>query len=288
VVTPSFNQAEYLEETIRSVLLQGYPDLEYIVLDGGSTDGSVEIIERYAPWLSHWTSGPDGGQACAINAGLQRASGDIFNWINSDDYLLPGALHTVAEAWSREPDKLIGCSLLEVDPEGHTLRSRRSANLTTSGMLTYWHGVGFPQQGIWVPMSLVREVGVLNTAYDCCFDWEWILRLTHAGAVQYVDRAVAAFRDQPDSKTNTRDPVFVREMEAITREYGQRWGTPAQRAEHEAFLRRQRWRQSIEDIRTEHRGLPAAARILAHAAPHPDRLRSRFTWGAVRRCFRRA
>src|SRR5438477_6018886 len=83
IVTPSFNQAQFLEETIRSVLLQGYPNLEYIVMDGGSTDGSVEIIEKYSPWIDHWVSAKDKGQADAIYRGFERATGEIIGWVNS-------------------------------------------------------------------------------------------------------------------------------------------------------------------------------------------------------------
>ncbi len=97
IVTPSYNQAQFLEETIRSVLLQGYPNLEYIVMDGGSTDGSVEIIEKYDPWITHWVSEEDEGQSDAINEGFKHATGDIYNWINSDDFLRPGALQVIGE-----------------------------------------------------------------------------------------------------------------------------------------------------------------------------------------------
>src|SRR5881628_3421443 len=92
VVTPSYNQGQFIEETIRSILLQGYPDLEYLVLDGASTDNSVEIIKQYSPWLSYWTSEPDSGQSDAINRGLKMATGDFATWINSDDMLCKNAL----------------------------------------------------------------------------------------------------------------------------------------------------------------------------------------------------
>ena len=93
VITPSFNQGEFIEETIRSVLLQGYPDLEYLILDGGSTDNSIEIIKKYSTWLTYWVSEPDSGQSDAINRGLKRASGDFSTWINSDDMLCKNASH---------------------------------------------------------------------------------------------------------------------------------------------------------------------------------------------------
>jgi len=101
IVTPSFNQAPFLEETIRPVLLQGYPDLEYIVMDGGSTDDSAAIVERYAPWLAHWASQRDRGQSNAINLGFARATGGWLGWLNSDDCYAPGALRALVEGATR-------------------------------------------------------------------------------------------------------------------------------------------------------------------------------------------
>jgi glycosyltransferase involved in cell wall biosynthesis len=107
IVCPSFRQGHYIEETIRSVLLQNYPALEFIVMDGGSDDGTVAILEKYAPWLTVWESVPDRGQSHALNKGFAKATGEILGWINSDDYYLPGAFAAVAAAYRRKPGSLI-------------------------------------------------------------------------------------------------------------------------------------------------------------------------------------
>ena len=103
IVTPSFNQGPYLEKTIRSVLLQGYPNLEYIIIDGGSTDQSVEIIKRYEPWLTYWVSEKDRGQSHAINKGFKHATGELLGWLNSDDWYTEGALFNLASEYIKDP-----------------------------------------------------------------------------------------------------------------------------------------------------------------------------------------
>lgn len=103
IVTPSYNQGRFIEECIRSVLLQGYPNLEYIIIDGGSTDETVDVIKKYEPWLAYWESEPDRGQSHAINKGLEKSTGELFNWHNSDDVLTPNSLATTAAVMVKYP-----------------------------------------------------------------------------------------------------------------------------------------------------------------------------------------
>ena len=126
IVTPSYNQASYLEETIRSVLLQNYPNLEYIIMDGGSNDGSVEIIKKYAPWVSYWESKKDNGQGHAINKGFSVSSGDYHAWINSDDYYLKGIFHLVVKTFLETKSKFIygyGYNYSALDKQYHFIKT---------------------------------------------------------------------------------------------------------------------------------------------------------------------
>lgn len=214
VVTPSFNQAEFLEETLRSVLLQGYPALDYLVMDGGSQDGSREIIERYAPWLAHWQSQPDGGQADAVAQGLARAQGDIFNFINSDDVLLPGALATVGAALS--PGDGVGLAGVVIDrgPEGDSLFVPRDFSL--DDFLAHRH---FHQPGVWLETQTLRDLGGFPTDYDYCFDYALYLRLAaHHGHVALTDQPLAVFRVHPASKTSMHHAHFRNERVRALRE----------------------------------------------------------------------
>ncbi len=106
IITPSYNQVQYLEDTIQSVIQQDYPNIEYIVVDGGSTDGSLEVIERYKNKLAWWVSEPDQGQADAINKGFRKASGEIIAWLNSDDLYLPGAISSAVELFQENPHRV--------------------------------------------------------------------------------------------------------------------------------------------------------------------------------------
>ncbi len=190
VVTPSYNQAEFLEATLRSVLLQGYPNLEYIVIDGGSQDGSVEILQRYAPWLAYWTSEPDRGQSHAINKGFARSTGEIQAWLNSDDTYYPGALARVARTMATRPcDILIGAmDKVEVGP-GY----ERLVKTSTPDQGTPLHPIAIFANGrradfhfIQPPMfwraELWAKTDGLDERYHYAMDTEWCSRAIVAGA----------------------------------------------------------------------------------------------------------
>ena len=200
VVTPSYNQAAFLEETVRSVLLQGYPNLEYLVLDGGSTDGSVAILERYSPWIDWWTSERDAGQSDAIQRGLDRATGEIFNWINSDDALLPGGLGTVARCWG-EAD-LVAAGGIAWIPTDLTGASEPGADRVRSPPERLWHG-GSSSRGYGSGGRSCSPSGASTRAFSSFFDKELLARyLVRYPEVGYTAQPVAVFRQHPAAKTS--------------------------------------------------------------------------------------
>jgi glycosyltransferase involved in cell wall biosynthesis len=203
VVTPSFNQAAYLEATIRSVLTQDYPDLEYLVMDGGSTDGSLEIIRRHAPRLAYWQSQPDAGQAAAINAGFARASGDILAWLNSDDTYEPGAVGAAVAALLAHPeaDALYGdCGF--VDPAGQLLTLFRGRPFDLAEYVTT---EGFIHQPtVFLQRRVLERVGMLDASLRFCMDHDYWLRMAGTCRWLYLPRTLARFRVHPGAKTQAQ------------------------------------------------------------------------------------
>jgi glycosyltransferase involved in cell wall biosynthesis len=226
VVTPSLNQAEFLEETIRSVLLQGYPDLEYVIADGGSRDGSVAIIEKYAPYLAAWWSRPDRGQSQAINAGFARCTGSIWGWLNSDDVYLPGTLRRIAEALGG-PRRLVYASSLFVDAAGRPLRPYHGRPLPRGWRrMRYWKGWPVPQPTLFFDARLFAEKGSLDESLHHAFDYEWVVRASPGVECVCLPDTLAFYRMHPASKTwdwETRKPAFFAEMKRINRRHAPPW-----------------------------------------------------------------
>lgn len=216
LITPSFNQAAYLEATIRSVLLQGYPNLQYIVIDGGSTDGSVDIIRRYAPWLDHWVSEPDRGQSHAINKGLARANGLWCNWLNSDDYLLPGALERIAAVAAEAPAaRLIAGRLRQLHNSGNLLPAP-SVKLTGDAADDLVNH-RMAQPAMFYHRDCLPQVDeTLHLAMD--FDlWMRFMAAYGAPAARLIDDPVAVFRLHPAAKTTVQAAGFEAEERRVLR-----------------------------------------------------------------------
>jgi glycosyltransferase involved in cell wall biosynthesis len=219
VVTPSYQQGPYLEETIRSVLLQGYPNLEYLVLDGGSRDASVEIIKRYEPWIKFWVSEKDGGQAAAINRGFSMATGEIFAWLNSDDVWLPNSLFTVANHFRQNPDsRLLYGNANFID--GNTKYLEPCAFIQPWNRKLFVSKDFIVQPAAFWTRTLWTETGLLDTQYNWGFDWEWFIRASRYTTPRYMRHLFALARITMDTKTMSGGDRRRDEVAAISRRHG--------------------------------------------------------------------
>jgi glycosyltransferase involved in cell wall biosynthesis len=200
IVTPSFNQARYLEATICSVLDQDYPRLEYIVIDGGSTDGSLELIQRYAPRLAHWVSEPDLGQADAINKGFAVARGAVFAWLNSDDVYRPGAVSEAVAYLTSHPEiGMVYSQAFYIDEAGAPI-ARYPAGPTDHRGLR--RGITtIPQQTTFFRSRVWRIVGPLDPAFYYAMDYDLWVRLSAVSPLAFVPRVWAGFRIHDLSKS---------------------------------------------------------------------------------------
>lgn len=201
IVTPSFNQANFLEKTIDSVLSQNYPNLEYIVIDGGSTDASLAIIHRYKAHLTHWESQKDNGPASAINRGLSLATGKIFAYLNSDDTYEPGALQKVSEHFVKKPSTdIVYGDIRFIDKSGHrtTFPNKNVTVYRASPFIpgALFHDAMFvPQQASFWSSQVSKAVGAMNEENWTCWDHDFFIRAALAGcSFSRIPQILAAFR----------------------------------------------------------------------------------------------
>jgi hypothetical protein len=241
-VTPSFNQGEFIEETIRSVLLQGYPNLEYFVMDGGSTDGSVEIIRKYARWLD-WESQPDGGQSSAINKGWKHASGEVLAWLNSDDLLLPGALYDVAAHWAQNPGVgFIHAQTDMVDREGRPTGRKWGAPFALEQSLLASENY-VAQQSTFISRSAVEQVGFLDEALEMSMDWDLWVRIAAQFEVVFIPAVWSRIRIWDGTKTSIISRASGQDHVVIVRKLLQsRGGRAVPPATRRAALAAAYWR----------------------------------------------
>lgn len=212
IVTPSYNQASFLERTLESVLCQGYPNLEYLVQDGGSTDDTVAVLERYDGRLSGWTSCADNGQAHAINIGFSKTSGEIMAWLNSDDILLPGTLFYVADYFTRHPDVdvVYGHRFL-IDEDDRDIG--RWMMPQHRDQIISWADF-IPQETMFWRRSIWEKAGgQIDESLHFAVDWELLVRFRETGAhFARLPRFLGGFRIHPQQKTSADNSIGFQEM----------------------------------------------------------------------------
>lgn len=292
VVTPSFNQGDYLEQTIRSVLLQDYPNLQYIVVDGGSTDHSQKILEKYRDQISHIICEPDEGQSDAICKGLELADGEFFNWINSDDILMPGTLRELAHRCGSETDLYtFSVSVFGDDIDSYTMFNE---NLSAKTILRE-DRYSFSQPGLWFRTQQLRACGGIDASLNYGFDWDLLIRYLAAyPQVAYSPTVGAGFRLHDESKTAVETAKedeanrFRQEADRIRDKLEQQ--LPEQLASVSRLGRlRGPWNDYLVEVLDDVDRSPAvaAARITTSALQQPRVRCSRRTLGAIARLLSR-
>ena len=284
IVTPSYNQAEYLEETIRSVLLQGYPNLEYVIIDGASKDGSRDVIQRYALWLSYWVSEKDDGQAHAINKGIKHITGELFNWINSDDLLTPGALAAMATAFAETKADVVAAVCVDFG-EGRE-QAITNANLSLDNLLVWRPGTIYHQPAVWLRRDYLLDCGGLDAQYHFVFDWEMMIRyLFKHPQVCYLSQVLARFRLHSNSKTVAQAEAFEAERLQLWAKLKRALPTHDLRKLCDRKLRQLKWLALLSEM--EKKQKPSrffrAVKLACLACLDPAIRFTRMTAGAIKR-----
>jgi glycosyltransferase involved in cell wall biosynthesis len=219
IVTPSYQYGRFIEWTIRSVLLQRYPKLEYVVMDGGSTDQTPAILDRYRPFLTHVESGPDGGQADAVVRGFAHTTGEIMAYLNSDDMLAPGALEFVAGYFSANPEVDAIYSHRVFVGGDNTVESYWILPEHNNWLMSRWDYI--PQETCFWRRRIYDQAGGIHSKLQFALDYDLFVRFMKRGRMRRVNRFLGAFRTHPSSKTSGLIEGHVHpEVQAVRRDYG--------------------------------------------------------------------
>lgn len=225
IVTPSYNQAQFIEVTIRSVLLQGYPDVEYIVIDGGSTDNTVDIIRKYERWIAYWVSRPDRGQADAIQAGLDHATGQILAYLNSDDMYLPNALMLASGFLSSHPDVgMVYGDSQQVDENGRFLQLVRPGQFSIERLLYYSY---IRQASAFWRRRVADRVGPFERGFKYAMDYDYWLRISRNFSIAYLRQTLGCDRRHPQAKSFREPHLFWQELRTALDRFYADPATPA-------------------------------------------------------------
>lgn len=214
IVTPSYNQGEFIEETILSVLWQSYPNLEYIIIDGGSTDESVEIIKKYEKYLTYWVSEPDRGQSHAINKGFVRCTGEIVAWLNSDDCFNEGILYKIARIFIQKPEtNLITCPVRRVTAEAKEITITYTPSTAFQDIFK-WSDY-MPQAGVFFRKKLLDKVGYLDESLQMQMDYDLWFRFAKETNFFHCQDIAASIKIHPEAKTTASKYQNLSQKEAL-------------------------------------------------------------------------
>ena len=213
IVTPSYNQAQFLERTILSVLNQNYPNLEYIIIDGGSTDGSVEIIKKYEKYLAYWVSEKDRGQSHALNKGFQRATGELVGWQNSDDIYLPDAFKKVADVYKENShyDVYFG-NMYFIDNDDNIFRDMRFVKFSPISLI--YEGTILANQSAFISRSVFDRFGCLSESHKFTMDYEFWVRIRKS-KFYFIREFLGCFRLHKDAKSSTIKDIGLLEHRMV-------------------------------------------------------------------------
>jgi len=223
IITPSYNQAQFLEATILSVLNQDYPNLEYIIVDGGSTDGTLEILKRYSDQIT-WISEPDQGQSDGFNKGVARAKGDVIGWLNSDDLYEPGAIRQVVQYFVEHPDASVvygNCTV--IDDQGQEIEYKKGS-YTRQKLVEFWREwyQGLFYSSTFYHRRVFDKVGDLDVNLQMAMDYEFLLRVGEFFDFHYLDADLSRFRRHGWSKSSRGWDKFMVELRPLVKNYWRR------------------------------------------------------------------